>query len=182
MAVVELRKALAESVMPRHILQPPSRANPPQALVDELANELRNSKERGQPLVIEERLLTGLVQVQVVWDKFRRLSDEERIELILSAYEQVEGRDFREKIVAAIGYTGSEAADMGLLPFQVLPPQRRTPELQERCWYAMIEEGAFVDDEESLELRFRSKPEAIEAKDRLEALLPGTNWTVVEER
>jgi hypothetical protein len=168
--------------MPRHILQPPSRAKPPQALVDELANELRNSKERGQPLVIEERLLTGLVHVQVVWDKFRSLSDEERIELILSAYEQVEGREFREKIVAAIGYTGTEAADLGLLPFQVLPPQRRTPELQERCWQAMKDEGAFVDDEEALELRFRSITEAIEVKDRLESQLPGTKWTVVEEK
>jgi hypothetical protein len=168
--------------MPRHILNPPARCHPPDELVEELARELRAPRDHGQPMVIEEPLLTGLIQIQVIWDKLQGLGDEDRIELILAAYERAEGKSYRDKIVSAVGYTLSEADDFGLLPYKIEPADPKDKRARhEEYWQAMVDEGAFENDEEQLELCFRTLDEANEAKIRLESRLPSSKWTILKE-
>jgi hypothetical protein len=150
--------------------------------VEELAGELRSPKQRGQPMVLEEPLLTGLIQVQVLWDKFQGMNDEDRIDLILSAFERAEGKSYRDKIVSAVGYTVPEADDFGLLPYKVWPADQNDKRARhEQYWQAMLDEGAFENDEDQLELCFRTPEEANEAKERLESRIPGSRWAILKE-
>jgi hypothetical protein len=88
------------------------------ALVAQLAEELRNSHESGQPRIEELTFpRTGTIHVTVFWDRWDSLPDEERAQCILQAYEQVEGTAFRDRIGLAIGLTLPEARVSGLLPY-----------------------------------------------------------------
>lgn len=168
--------------MPRHISRPPVRGRPPDEFVEALAGELRAPRQRGQPMIIEDSLLTGLVQIQVIWDKFRGMNDEDRIELILAAYERAEGKSYREKIVSAVGYTVPEADDFGLLPYKIEPADQKDERARhEQYWQAMLDEGAYENDEEQLELCFRTLEEANEAKERLENRLQSSKWSILKE-
>src|SRR5688500_17211641 len=87
-------------------------------LLTDLTNELREPSERGQPLILDEELSPGgSVRVYVVWDRFAEIPGKQRTELILDAFEESEGIDFRQRISMALGLTVPEATDIGLLPF-----------------------------------------------------------------
>jgi len=43
------------------------------ALVDKLADELRQKRESGQPVIDEETYATGKIRVVVIWDEWERL-------------------------------------------------------------------------------------------------------------
>src|SRR5688572_15652270 len=88
-------------------------------LVAALAQELRHPKEWGQPLVLEEELSRGLRSVRVIWDRFAPLSEDQRREIILDAFETVEGAEGRTRLSVAVGFTVLEAIDAGLLPYKV---------------------------------------------------------------
>src|SRR5262249_32378380 len=109
-------------------------------LLAELAKELKNARETGQPL-IEEQVFpkTNAVRVTVIWDTWEAVSDDDRYNILLQAYEEVEGKAFRDRIALAIGLTVPEAAESGLLPFQILTALRRgDPVTREQCREAMI--------------------------------------------
>jgi hypothetical protein len=155
-------------------------------LVSELANELKNSHESGQP-IIEEQVFpkTNLIRVTVIWDKWDPVPDDERAALILQAYEQAEGKDFRDRIALTIGLTVPEACDMGLLPFQIGTAIRKgDPVTLEQCRDAMIAAGASVLlDPRRPQLRFATEQEAEACKQRLIRRLPGSDpvWLVSQD-
>jgi len=83
-----------------------------------LVQELRHPREaRGRPLILikqEGRGLIRPIQLYVVWRKWESLSQLERSEIIMDAYEQVKGADEAQKVVSAMGLTPEEAPRMGI--------------------------------------------------------------------
>jgi hypothetical protein len=155
-------------------------------LTRELANELLENRPSGQPLIREQHFpRTNAVRTTVIWDKWARLEDEDRIEVILQAYEQVEGAEFRDRIALAMGLTVEEAHEAGLLPFQLTPLLRNDDEVTwEQCRTAMIDEGAStLDDPERPVLRFATLDEAEQSRRRLIDRLPASKavWAIKQE-
>jgi hypothetical protein len=156
------------------------------SLVDELAHELKQSHESGQPVIDEQHFpKTGKTRVSVLWDKWDDVPHEERAEIILRAYEKAEGRDVRENVALAVGLTFPEAYEAGLLPFQVIPLLRKGDAVTAHdCLKAMREEGASkLFSGGKPELRFTSEDQAKRSVERLIKRLPGSApvWAVVRE-
>src|SRR5947209_20236959 len=74
-------------------------------LVDRLVDELKSNRESGQPFIYEQAFSTGKVRVLVIWDDWKDLPLEQRTNIILSALEQSDGRDYRAKVALASGLT-----------------------------------------------------------------------------
>src|SRR5436190_14860935 len=115
-------------------------------LVARLADELRQDRAAGQPIIEELSLpKTGLLKVTVIWDRWESVRDEDRVRCIMQAYEQAQGTEAREQIALAVGVTFPEARDYRLVPFRIIPALRRgdtvTPD---QCREAMIRVGASV--------------------------------------
>src|SRR5205807_1868049 len=138
--------ALGDRAMPRIIRGREQVARPTRfpALVEELADELKQGSESGQPVIDEQHFpRTGKIRATVFWDKWDGVPHEERAEINLRAYEKAEGRGVLEKIALAVGLTVPEAGEAGMLPFQVIPLLRKgDPVSVEDCYRAMIDEGA----------------------------------------
>jgi hypothetical protein len=165
-------------------LEPPKSHFPD--LVMKLAEEMKNSRESGQPMIEEHYFpRANTVRVTVIWDQWAPVTDEERAATIWQAYEQVEGKEFRDRIVLAIGVTVPEAYESGLLPYQVLPAVRKgDPVTLEQCRQAMLDQGASVlFDPNQPQLRFATEEEAQAAVKRLGKQLPGSEplWIICKE-
>lgn len=166
-------------------LEPPPPPRLP-ALVEELAQELRADRETGQPIIEEFHFTkTNLLRVTVIWDKWDLLSDDARAEVILQAYEQVEGKEYRDRIALCVGLTVPEAREMGLLPFQIQPALRKgDPVTAEQCREALLAEGASpLADPDQPELRFATLEAAQTAVQRLAKRLPGSEpvWLITTD-
>src|SRR5262245_46745697 len=155
-------------------------------LLAELAEELRNAHEGGQPR-IEEQVspATGRLRVQVFWDKWEPLSDEQWVAVIRQAYEQVEGKEFQDRIALAMGLTIPEAIEYGMVPYRVVTAVRQDdPVTLEQCHEAMIAEGASVllDPKKPL-LCFATEEEAEACRQRLIQRLPKSEavWLISTE-
>lgn len=156
------------------------------ALLRELVGELKNSRESGQPRIEEQCFpKTGAIRVTAIWDKWLPLSDEERSTVIRHAYEEVEGKEFRDRIALAIGLTFPEAFESGLLPFQIMSAVRKgDPVTSEQCANAMIAQGAsLLFEPGSPQLRFATEEEAEACRQRLIQALPGSEqvWVIAKE-
>lgn len=155
-------------------------------LVAELEKELKNARTSGQPL-IEEQVFpkTNAVRVMVIWDQWEAVSDGDRYQTILQAYEEVEGKVFCDRIALALGLTVPEAAEAGMLPFQITTALRRDdPVTLGQCREAMIAQGASVLlDPEKPQLRFATEEEAEVCRQRLIEQLPGSEpvWVIAKE-
>jgi hypothetical protein len=80
-----------------------------------LAHEFETPTEQGQPLVFEEPPEPAPVnQIYVVWDDWASLSQQQRSEIILRAYERAKGEQPALKITVAMGLTATEAENMGI--------------------------------------------------------------------
>lgn len=155
-------------------------------LVEALVNELRANRLSGQPFIKEQEFpKTHALRVSVLWDKWQNVSDEDRYEAVMQAYEQAEGKAFKDRIAFAITLTIPEAYESGLLPFQVVAMHRRDdPVSLEQCRRAMLDEGASeLFGPELIQLRFESREEAEAAVERLKKALPGSEpiWAVTED-
>jgi hypothetical protein len=155
-------------------------------LVKELADELRQKRESGQPVVDEETFPSGKIRVVVIWDKWERVPNaEDRTATILQAYDCAEGTEFRDRIALATGLTVPEAYAAGMLPFEVSTALRETdPVTSEQCKQAMIAEGASqLFGHDVVKLRFATLEEAKAACDRLIRRLPGSEpvWLIGQE-
>ena len=154
-------------------------------LVDRLVVELRSAHESGQPLIYEEEFPTGKRRLSVLWDAWDRSPPEDRTEIILRAYVEALGPDFRSSIALASGLTFPEAYAAGMLPFEVYPARRRDDLVTlEQCKTAMIMEGAStLIDPDRPQLRFATLGEAEDAQRRLGARLPNSEaiWTTIQE-
>src|ERR1700747_3503548 len=95
-------------------------------LVARLVDELKSDRQSGQPVIDEEEFPTKKLRVNVIWDEWDRVPLEDRTATILRAYEQAEGRDYRDRIALASGLTVPEAHAAGMLPYQVFPALRQS--------------------------------------------------------
>ena len=161
---------------PRHIVG---------SLVDRLADELRANRQSGQPMIDEQEFPTKKLRVNVIWDEWDRVPLEDRTATILTAYEQVEGRDYRNRIALASGLTVPEAHAAGMLPYRVIPALRKgDPVTAEQCRQALLDEGASVlFGADSPQLRFATEEEAEAARKRLAERLPQSEpvWVITKE-
>jgi hypothetical protein len=154
-------------------------------LAERLADELKSSRESGQPVIEEQTFPTGKIRVTAIWDEWDALPLERRTAVILRAYELAEGREYRDKIALASGLTVPEAYAAGMMPFQIIPAVRRgdavTPQ---QCRQAMIDEGASrLLAPDKPQLRFTTEEEAEAARKRLVERLPESEpvWVVTQE-
>lgn len=156
-------------------------------LLAELVKELKNAGETGQPR-IEEQVFpkTNAIRTSVIWDKWESVPDDDRYQTILQAYEEAEGKAFRERIALALGLTVPEAVEAGLLPYRIIPLLRRGDAVtREQCREAMIAQGASVlMDPENPPLHFATEEEAEACRQRLIRQLPGSEqvWSLVEKK
>ncbi|MBM4091778.1 MAG: hypothetical protein FJ276_20480 [Planctomycetes bacterium] len=155
-------------------------------LVAELVGELREGRPFGQPLIHEQRFPeTNAVRTTIIWDKWASIADDERVATILQAYEEAEGREFRDRIALAMGLTVPEAYDSGLLPIQIVTALRNTDSVTpEQCRQAMIDAGAsVVSGPDHPILRFATLDEAERTVRRLTELLPDSEqvWVITQE-
>jgi hypothetical protein len=154
-------------------------------LAQQLAEELRGGRDSGQPLIDEQVFPAGVIRVTVFWDKWDRLSHEDRTTVILRAYEMAEGSDYRNKITLASGLTIPEAHACGMLPYQILMGLRPgDPVTTEQCRQAMFEEGAsLLLAPDNPQLRFATEEEAEAGRQRLIRRLPGSEqvWIINKE-
>ena len=171
--------------MPRKVRSPEiskPRRNP--RLVEDLAGELRSSRESGQPRIEEEHFKTGSIRVVVLWDRWDHVSQEERSDVIIEAYRAVEGEEFAGRLALVNGLTIPEAQASGMLPIRLIAALREDdPATPAQCRQALIEEGAstLLDDDDP-QLWFATEEEAEEARKRLSARLPGSEpcWVVIK--
>lgn len=97
-------------VKPLHPRKPSASA---QELKRLLTKEWRKPKKTGQPIILTEE--TGrATHVFVVWDKWSALTQEERSEIIMEAYEDVVGLDKSFNVTVAMGLTPIEAKRMNI--------------------------------------------------------------------
>jgi hypothetical protein len=89
-------------------------------LVEALGEELRTERADGPedaPLIVEEVLpRSDYASVRVVWDRWAALPPEERISIILDAYQRIRGSEGVQKISSALGLTRAEAKRLGVAP------------------------------------------------------------------
>jgi hypothetical protein len=167
----------------RGFQEPPRRAVG--NLVERLVEELKSNRQSGQPIIVEEEFPTKKLRVIVLWDEWDRVSLEDRTATILRAYEEAEGREYRDRIALASGLTIPEVHAAGMLPYQVIAAGRKgDPVTLEQCRKALIEEGAStLFGEDNPQLRFFTEEEAEAARKRLAQRLPGSEpvWVITKE-
>lgn len=150
-------------------------------LVESLVNELRRERHNGQPYVYINNVgQTPSLHVTVVWDEWRDLSSQQRSRIIVDAVERNDPAT-RGKITIAMGLTGEEARQFGILRYKVQlhlkkPEEGRRPQLET----LLRDEGAF-DTSEGRELLFLTEEQANQAYDRLQDAAPGKHWVLVRE-
>lgn len=154
-------------------------------LAEQLADELRNNRPSGQPVIDEQQFPSNAIRVTVIWDAWDRLSLEDRTSIILRGYELVFGREYRDRIALASGLTVPEAHAAGFLPFEVLTALRAGDNVSlDECRRAMIEEGAStLMEPDHPRLRFATQAEAEAARQRLVARLPASEpvWLITQD-
>lgn len=155
------------------------------ALLTELIQELRNPREAGQPLVEIREMDRGFRHVHVFWDKWDGCEPESRGEIVRAAFREVKGPEYETAIAIAVPATIPEAAEMGLLPFQVksLGWDRATAKTRQAATRALIEMGASTLGAPAIPALHYSSAEAAGASvQRLKARTPDLDWYVLETR
>src|SRR5438132_8644977 len=113
--------------MPRFVITPTAPSPKHDAFVKKLVQEFTASSSNLQPLILEEQVpSTKSRHVQVIWDRWKDLDDEQRSAVIVDAYTQAEGPDTAGTITIADGVTPQEALALGLLQFKVAPARKKT--------------------------------------------------------
>jgi hypothetical protein len=148
--------------------------------VEALTSELKDGKNP-QPAFIERAFKSGKPrEINVIWDKWVGVPEEERSDVIRKAYERFD-KSIAENIEFALGYTSADAISAGLLPFVVYCFSRAGHSLLERELVIDAEQVHTIQGNRSRELRYPTQEEAIEAIKRLEGTLSGSEWRIKEE-
>jgi len=156
----------------------------PANLVEELAREIKNSRDFGQPMIDEQLFPTNAISVRVIWDKWDHVPHDLRSVTILGAYRLAEGEEYCRRIALATGLTVPEARASGLLPYQIIAAVRADdPVTEQQCRDAMIEEGASLLFDTGPRLCLPTEADAEEAVTRLTGRLPGSGpvWVITRE-
>jgi hypothetical protein len=170
--------------MPRHIVRPTEGGANRAELLADLMNELSKPKAIGRPIVLEDHTPeTDSVRVQVIWDRWDECPRDARSGIILEAYENTYGKEFRRQITLALGVTVAEAAGMGLLPFKVMPARRRDGQpSREESKRAMFESGAStIPGEAGPQIRCATLEDAEATIEYLEDKVPDSKWIIAQE-
>jgi hypothetical protein len=80
-----------------------------------LAKEWRKNTQDAQPVILIEK--TGpyrSLHIYVVWDKWEGVSQIERSEIIMDAYERIHDLETALEVTLAMGLTPEEADSMGI--------------------------------------------------------------------
>lgn len=152
-------------------------------LLADLVAELTAPRPTGQP-VIEIRAMprNGLRHVHVIWDRWATCPPEKRASIIREAFQRVRGEAYEKSIAITVPATVPEAAEIGLLPYEVKPYKWYSLQGDQlkRAREAMIAEGASVLQPQFLpSLRFRNEQQAEEAVTRLKVNAPEFDWGVL---
>ncbi len=85
-------------------------------LLRRLTKEWRDPQEGiKEPIIIEEsERQQAPTHLYVIWNEWSSLSQNDRSEIILDAYEQAKGRNFALNVTVAMGLTSQEAQRMGI--------------------------------------------------------------------
>ena len=154
-------------------------------LVERLVNELQANRECGQPFIYEQSFSTGKVKILVIWDDWKDLPFEQRTNIILSAMEQSDGKDYRARVALANGLTVREAVAAGMLPYQLFPALRQGDKVTlAQCRDPMLAEGAsLLFGPKILQLRFPTEESAEACRKRLIEKLPDSKeiWILSQE-
>jgi hypothetical protein len=154
-------------------------------LVERLVDELQANRESGQPFIYEQTFSTGKIRVLVIWDDWKDLPLEERTNIILSAVEKSDGKDYRARVALASGLTVPEGVAAGMLPYQIITARRKGDGVTlEQCRAAMLAEGASQwFGPNLLQLRFPTEESAEACRRRLIKRLPNSDeiWIVSRE-
>jgi hypothetical protein len=168
--------------MPFQELAPPPRTAEHTRLMGELAEELRRPRPMGQPRVLVKQVGKKRVRhVYVLWDAWDDVPPPVRADIVYDAFAEVKGAEYEQSIALVVTATMPEAADLGLLPFQVRLRGSYQPEteLSARCKKAMMVIGAStLRNPAEPELRFGSDEEAQKAVEELRRLVPDAEWGV----
>src|SRR5207244_1191951 len=118
--------------------------------------------------VIEIRAMPrgGARHVHVIWDRWEGCPPENRAGIIRDAFKAARGEEYESSLVIAAGATVPEAADIGLLPFEVKPYKwyKLEGDLLQRARAALIEErGSVLGSPFLPQLRFATDRQADEA-------------------
>ena len=173
--------------MPRHIIRPSPRSPKHDRFVKKLAQELRSPGTQPQrSLVLEEEVpATGSRHVHVVWDQWKKLSDEERTDVIIEAYSQAEGPPYAEQITIASGLTPAEALTLGFLPWHVkpLPSSPGTADAEVKRALEAEAKNTLLGARalSNYGLRYARQEDADEALARLMRDIPQINWTIAQD-
>jgi hypothetical protein len=154
-------------------------------LVKRLIQEFTTPGTDLQPLILEERTpQTRTRHIYVIWEKLVDLSFEQRFDLIMDAYRQVEGEAAAELVLSATGLTAVEALAHGLLPYLLVPNRRKGDKHSPQDYScAMAKEAKHtLLGADAKELRYASLEDAEQARERLKANLPGSAWRIKHEQ
>jgi hypothetical protein len=161
-----------------------------------LFKELMGESVYQGPVVFEDPVGVDAINVIVVWEAWQGLAQDDRTSVIREAYARYSGAleqtvpylDARDKpdlpmvprLTMALGATGDEVEEHGLLPYSVRPnagPEAFDADELERI---MIEAGA-IQTPTAIHLRFPSRVMATEAHARLAHEMPEARWSIHEE-
>jgi hypothetical protein len=164
--------------MARHIIKRGVASRRHAELAERLAEELASGNSV-QPAFIEEEFeATGLRNIHVIWDRWASIPYDERTEVILQAYEKHEGSKNTDSIAVAVGMTGAEAIEAGLIPFVVTERNIDRDFLKYETAKSAEMENTILG---TRDLRYPTNEAADQAIKRLQGTLPGSQWQIVQE-
>ncbi len=141
-----------------------------------LGSELRGETTANGPVIFEIPLeQSDRIDVLVVWQEWENVRSEDRTDLILESY-----GNQRERIAQALGVTYAEATEQHLLPYSVVPMNRRGEVDPTAVRDAMLHEGGIPLSGEEVDLRFPTMRMAKAAHHRLCERLPRGYWSIVQ--
>ena len=149
-----------------------------EAMTIQLAKELAGETTDDGPVIFEIPL-TGIDKFDalVVWEKWKAkdVAPQTRSEMILAAY-----GENKDKIAQPLGVTYKEAMEQNLLPYAVVPMTRKNEVPISQLKAAMKKHGAFVLDNDKIDLRFPTMEMARQAHQKLVDEMPTGYWSIVQ--
>ncbi len=147
------------------------------AMIDQLAKEVRGEVTDKGPVIFEIPLSGGeKFDALVVWEKWKEkdVPTQTRSEMILAAY-----GDRKDKIALPLGVTYKEAMEQNLLPYAVVPITKgEVPAAELKA--AMMKQGAFVLENDRVDLRLPTMEMAKEIHQKLVDQIPNGYWSIVQ--
>lgn len=152
-----------------------------QSFTKRLVEEFKTPGESPQPLIVEDHAPAAKSRtVYVIWDEWDTFPLEDRFDIILDAYRQVEGVDAAAEVTDVAGLTAEDALVQGLLPYQISFKRRKNDRYALEAFHkALSDEAAHtVLGADADQLRYVRLEDAEKARKRLTKALPGSIWVV----